>query len=194
MKATKTSRLGRIHRIGVALWVLLLCAGSVNAQSSHVQLVLDQNLTEGGIITPSVGVHSYYPNQEVTVTAIPQPGYRFSYWLGDVSDPGTSTTQVRLGSSKAVVAVFEEIAPSQIDDEDELEPAGGGGGGGASGLVPTAPSIFSISYNIAGGVAPRSGGISQPTVLIQTPEPTTVLLLGLGGLLAGRRKRRIHMP
>lgn len=163
------------------------------AQSPHVELVLEQNPPEGGLVTPGSGIHQFTPDSRISVTAVPQPGYRFAYWLGDVSDPSSSTTEITLSDSKAVVAVFEQVMPVMVgedDEERERDWIGAGGGGGFSGASPSAPDFFTTSWSIGGGGARQPQSMAAP-VLIQTPEPTTLLLFGLGGsFLVQQRKKR----
>jgi hypothetical protein len=172
--------------------LLVLHAGGLAAwgQSHQVELVLEQNPPEGGMVNPGSGVHHYASDSHITVSAVPQPGYRFAYWLGDVSDPGSSTTQISLNDSKAVVAVFERVVPNSLpeDEEEEKWLTAGGGGGGGAGLSPSRPDFFTTSWSISGGAAPQAPVISGP-VFVQTPEPATFLLLGLGGTLLARRPR-----
>ncbi len=141
------------------------------------------------MVTPDSGVHQFNTNSEITVTAIPQPGYRFAYWLGDVSHPGESTTQIHLNDSKAVVAVFERVTPDMTGDNDPDIEISGGGGGGPSGLMPTATNFFATNWSISGGAAASSPVVVSGPILIQTPEPATLLLFGVGGSYLMRRRR-----
>lgn len=179
----------------IVLGTILSIPITVYGQSQVVELVLEQNPPEGGIVNPGSGVHRFAPESEITVTAVPHPGYRFAYWLGDVSDPSASTTQIQLGDSKAVVAVFERVLPDAVGEEEpDRERRGSGGGGGTSGLMPTATNFFTTSWSIGGGGYHAPAAVSGP-ILIQTPEPATLLLFGLGGTFLirhplGRRTRR----
>jgi hypothetical protein len=186
---TSTSRLTWIARL-LVLVVFQLGGLTAWGQSSPVELVLEQNPPEGGLVTPGSGVHQYAPNTSITVTAVPQPGYRFAYWLGDVSDPGSSTTEIAMTDSKAVVAVFERVTPDMTGDDEEEEKrdwTGAGGGSGSYGLASTPPDFFTTSWSISSGTSTTTV-LSSP-ILIQTPEPTTILLLGLGATILTRRPR-----
>ena len=83
-------------------------------QTPDVALLLQQTPSKGGAITPIAGVHHFELNSEITLTAVPKPGYQFLYWLGDVSDPGATKTVVYLDkpaeSNKEHSDDFEFIA------------------------------------------------------------------------------------
>jgi hypothetical protein len=162
------------------------------AQSDGVELVLDRSPAEGGMVTPGMGVHRFALHTEVTITAVPQPGYRFAYWLGDVSDPTSSTTCIHMGISKAVVAVFEPDqaeALTQPEQDMMVESAGGGGGGG--GLMGTARDLW-MGGSISAGGGGRAGGqtiiweFPPPSV----PEPATLALMGMGATILAQAKDR----
>ncbi len=77
-------------------------------QTNGTVLLLQQTSAESSMITPGPGVHHFESGTEVTLTAIPRPGYQFIYWLGDVSDSTANSTIVYLDAPKIVLAVFEQ--------------------------------------------------------------------------------------
>jgi hypothetical protein len=161
-------------------------------------LLLQQSNLEAGIVTPEVGVHYFGLNTDITLTAIPKPGYYFLYWIGDVSDPTANRTIVYLDAPKIVLAVFErsEFAFSL----EETMMLGGGGGGGR---YPSAADYGRQGYSGGGGKRPPKFEWPQPPeweqpappevpdeLPIPLPEPATVLLLGLGSLLLVRPRTK----
>jgi hypothetical protein len=162
-------------------------------QSDGVELVLDRSPAEGGMVTPEMGVHRFAPHAEVTITAIPQPGYRFAYWLGDVSDPTSSTTCIRMGGSKAVVAVFEHDQADDLTEPEQdmiVESVGGGGGGGGGGLVNSTHDLW-----MGGSISSGGGRSSGRTIVWEippqpVPEPATLALMGVGAAFLARAKGR----
>ena len=122
-----------LHGIVLAIVVFLLSLGrSTYGQTTGISLFLEQTPAKGGTITPSPGVHHFEPDQEITLTAVPKPGYRFVCWLGEVSDPTASSTVTYLSKSKIIIAVFEMTEYDPPPDELGLTRATGGGGSGAA--------------------------------------------------------------
>ena len=161
-------------------------------------LLLQQVPAEGGKIIPGTGVHYIELNKSVTLTAVPEPGYEFVYWMGDVTDPTLSRTTAYLDAPKIIVAVFERA-------EFELE-------GIADTIIPG--NFGSTMRRGAADYARRgySGGVGRrqitraparrppqpppppppPDFPVPIPEPATVVLLALGSILAfaGRRQKK----
>ena len=179
MKCCKTTHLGSLFVATILALGLATCG---YGQTPAYNLCIEQSPAQAGKVSPDLGTHRIAADAIVTLSAEPQPGYQFVYWLGDVTDPKAQRTTVQVNSSKIVVAVFQ---PADRDDPTEVLIGGGGGGGG--GAVPTRIDLSSPSYSLAGGVAK-----SKPELVpvpVPVPEPATIALLGLGAL-AFRRKRR----
>jgi len=179
-----------ILAIAIIAWVLFVPA---YCQTETVVLLLEQTPAKGGEITPVAGVYHFASGSEVTLTAIPKPGYQFVHWLGEVSDPTASNTVVYLNKPKVIIAVFEQTEDGDSMEKESLS-AGGGGAFGSS-LSPTA-----VDLSRPGGLSAGGGGGSvkpQPLKIIyvlddktkpEVPEPATGLLLVLGGLFAFARR------
>ena len=167
---------------------VLLLAQPGFCSDSGVELLLEQSPANGGSLDLGTGVHQYTPGTEITITAVPQDGFRFSYWLGDVSDSTSSTTTIRLEDSRAVIAVYEPLVLGL--GEEEILPQNSGGGGGSQ-LTPTAVDLFSTSFSIPSGGGHYGVGPSEIAV-VTVPEPATLGLLGLGALALLKRRRRYH--
>jgi len=176
--------------IAVHLVPAILAICPAVARSDEVELVLDRSPSEGGLVTPGAGVHRFAPRADVTITALPQPGYRFAYWLGDVVDPTSSTTCIRMGISKAVVAVFEaDQAETSTEPRQDVivESHGGGGGGGGGGLVHTAANFWvGGSISVSGGTPSSGQTIVRESPSAPVPEPATLALMGLGAAILCR--------
>jgi hypothetical protein len=176
---------------GIILAVAIIVGGLLApayCQPSSVTLLLQQTPTQGGIITPNTGIYHYAPDSEVTLTAVPKDGYRFTYWLGDVSNPTASFTVVHLNEPKVVVAVFEPTNYDTLDVSGSLATSGGGGGGG---LFASAPDFrWPSAISAGGGAGKLQGPISLQIGdgVAETPEPATSILLVLGSLFAFARR------
>jgi hypothetical protein len=168
------------------------CQGPQDRTDDTVLLLQQSNL-EAGIVTPDVGVHYFGLNTEVALTATPKLGYHFVYWIGDVSDPTANRTIVYLDVPKIIIAVFERSEYELVLEEVMQYTLGGGGG-----LYPSAADYGKQGYSGGGAKRPpkyRPPERPQPPQPVpeeepnefpvpeHLPEPATILLLGLGGLL-----------
>ena len=156
-------------------------------------LLLQQTSAESSMITPGPGVHHFESGTEVTLTAIPRPGYQFIYWLGDVSDSTANSTIVYLDAPKIVLAVFEQSEYEFLLVEERPQSARGGGGGG---LFPSAADYARQGYTGGGAKRPhKQRGPTPPEpeepedFPVPIPEPATILLLGFSSLALLRKRR-----
>lgn len=171
-------------------------------ETDGTALLLQQTPPQGGKISPSVGVHHFELYAEVTLTAVPKPGYHFVYWLGDVSDPTANSTIVYLDAPKIVIAVFERVEYDFLvaEERPQSRPVGGlvgagadyaRGGGGGIGRRPSPPSRPSPppppppTEEKDFPVPPEGNDFPVPEPI---PEPATAVLLVLGSLFALARR------
>ena len=185
--------------------------GPAYCQTDGIALLLQQTPPEAGKISPGVGVHRFELHTELTLTAIPKPGYQFVYWMGDVSDTTANNTILYLDAPKIVIAVFERAEYELLDVEAGLQPqsrpvggmtASGGDysrrGGGGAGRRPI--GIVANGENGNGEdedfpVPPEGNDFPVPPegndfpVPEPIPEPATILLLSLSSLALLRKRR-----
>lgn len=176
-------------------------------RSSGVVLLIQQTPAQGGTVNPGVGVHRFDLNTEVTLTAVPEPGFQFVCWMGDVGDTTAASTITYLNAPKIIIAVFER---TQFDFLPSAERALSTPHGG---LYRSAEDYSRQAYS--GGGAKRPKKWSWPAepekpeepeepdfpspededdFPVPVPEPATVILLGLGGWMALTRRRTRKKP
>jgi len=67
-----------------------------------------------GTTDPSVGVHTYPEDTNVSITATPNTGYVFDHWEGDVANPVSVSATVTMDANQAVTAHFTEAPAGEI--------------------------------------------------------------------------------
>jgi len=174
------------------------------SQPDSSVLLLQQAPLNGGTVTPGTGVHRLETDEIVVLKAVPNPGYQFVYWLGDVADATSSKTETSLDSPKIIVAIFERVAfdfraaakathinlgpAGMVPNFEHVGGSGGGGasgrrGGGGGGGFEELPLIIDEEPIPDDGDPP-------PIPEDPIPEPATVMLLSLGSLFVMKNKNK----
>lgn len=195
-----------VGRGSVIILAALLClAGAWQCKASQLALMLQQSPVDGGTIEPGNGVHKIERDTNITLRAVPQPGYQFVTWLGDVAEPTASVTTSYMDSPKIVIAVFERVQFDSLAAAAALfnSPVGGmrrsasnfwvGSGSGSGGKRPHhyyGPKWPDEELTDEIPVPETGMGDEIAVPSQEVPEPATVLLIGLGGLIAVRRRLR----
>ena len=206
---TKNNNLIFTGRQGLILVILALSFGSLEpayCQPDGTVLLLQQTPAGGGSVTPGTGIHHFGQNTEVTLTAKPKPGYQFVYWLGNVSDPTATKTIAYMDSPKIIIAVFEHSEYDLLTIEEGPSLSNGRGG-----MLPHARDYAKTGGGGGGVVRRRSPSWPRPPEppeppepeenfpvpeetpdfpVPELPEPTTIILLGAGGVLLLRQKQK----
>ena len=184
-------------RLALLLTAAVVAVPPIQAQQIEGEynftLFVEPTPSDGGTVNPGVGAMQFGANETVTLVAMPQAGYQFVYWLGDVTAADTAETTVVLDAPKVIIAVFEK---AQFDFGGG-ETYGGGAGAvsgalGASGggglffnRVPV-PSPFGF----AGDFGESMYNASMVRRRQQIPEPTCMLLLAMGAACVFRIRVR----
>jgi hypothetical protein len=201
----------------IVKWLIVtlsvVTAAPAYCQVDDYVLLIEQNPVQGGKVMPSAGVHKFSLDEVVTLTAIPNPGYQFMYWLGDVSEAASDSTTVLLDGPKIIIAVFERTEFVFILEEEPPRVGLGRalvrnnltylGGGNASPSTYKKPKKFEWP-----SWEPEEEEDEFPTPEPEfpvpetdfpvpnneepIPEPATIVLMGLGGLIMPRRRRTWH--
>jgi hypothetical protein len=177
-------------------------AGPAHCQTDGTVLLLQQTPPQGGTITPDEGVHRFEAGAEVTLTAVPSPGYQFIYWVGDVGAATANTTIVYLDTPKIIIAVFERAAFAlpAVEGLVQSMPIGGlrrhaadysrtagGGGGRKRWRWPERPEEEEEEEEPEDFPVPPETEIEQE-LPVPTPEPATLVLLALGSVALIRKR------
>jgi hypothetical protein len=152
--------LGAILAVAVVLAALTESASAYSyCPTDTTVLLLQKTPPQGGQINPKVGVHQFESNTEVILTAVPNPGYHFIYWLGDVSDPTANSTIAYIDGPKIIIAVFERAEYAFLTMIEMIKSTSGGG------LFPSAADIGRGGGGGGGG----GRGAAQPPAALPLP-------------------------
>ena len=66
-----------------------------------------------GSTSPETGIHSYPPGTTITITAIPDDGWQFDGWTGDVPEPESALIVITVEANKNITANFSQTTPNQ---------------------------------------------------------------------------------
>ena len=206
----------QMHNIqwkNVLLGLVFVLAVSITAQANEdgYALLVQASPPDGGTVTPGVGVFRTQSEETVMLSAKPKKGYRFVYWLGDVSSTSGVDTTVITNSPKLVVAVFaredfDEDLPTHINETGA--PIGGGGGRFINPIQsPGAVSPIGAVFDFPDFTpfeppeppdepgdddipVPGDGDDDIPVPGDnEIPEPATILLLSMGATLLLRKRK-----
>ncbi len=197
-------RVWAIRQITLTLVITLFgLSAQAYCRPNGVVLMIQQTPAQAGTVNPGVGVHRFDLNTEVALTAVPEPGFQFVCWMGDVGDTTAASTITYLNAPKIIIAVFERTQFDVLAPAERVLSTPHGG------LNRSAEDYSRQAYS--GGGAKRPKGWSWPAekpeepeepdfpspedkddfpVPEPVPEPATVILLGLGGWIALTRRRK----
>jgi hypothetical protein len=180
----------RYKLLVISIVILSFC--TAYAQNSY-DVYMQESPPGSGSITPGIGMHTFKDSENVTLTTAPKAGYHFVGWLGDVHDPAANRTSLVVDGPKIIIAVFERDEYEFQEDNPQIC------------LGPEALYPRSDSYTNSNSVGdadhshhhhhdnPDEPHNDDPPVPPEVPEPTTMILLGLGAwFMQSKRKNNLR--
>lgn len=210
MKATKPNPVA-VQMLLIAVCVILTVGRSAQAQNDGYLLMVQQSPLDAGIVTPQTGIYRTPLNDTIALTAVPNTGFRFVCWLGDVTEPTANSTTIVVNAPKIVIAVFEREEFETLSEEGLLVPGQGYTGlrrspssvRSGAGVSPGEPKIYDtpdFPPRQQNGDDGQVDDFPVPDVgdddefpVPEVPEPATLLIFGSGTLgVLFMRKRFTH--
>jgi len=156
---------------------LTLAVCTTGFAGGNYAVLMQESPAGAGEIQPGIGVHTFGVNEKVTLNTVPKKGYKFVYWLGDVSDPTANRTTMSVDGPKIVIAVFER-------DAYNLPSASAAISQGPEGLTPRNDSIGGSFPSIPPDPPDEPDDPDDPPPV---PEPGTMILLTSGAFILRKR-------
>ncbi|RME20968.1 MAG: hypothetical protein D6800_12625, partial [Candidatus Zixiibacteriota bacterium] len=141
---------------------------------NEVVLTMQVDPAPGGTTGPAPGSHTFNLNETVHINAVPNPGYVFSHWTGDVADPNSASTTVLMNQSKTVTAHFITGQQQKAYLDISSSPADGGSTTPATGVYEYAMNaVVGIEATPAPGYVfvGWTGNVADPN------SPTTTITM-----------------
>jgi hypothetical protein len=89
------------------------CTKSVTAIFIEKLPELTISMKGKGSTSPEAGTHNYPPGTTVTITAIPDDGWQFDGWTGDVPESESALIVITIEANKDITANFSQTTPNQ---------------------------------------------------------------------------------
>ena len=164
--------------------VIMSCNKRVTANFSQVMHTLTMRVDGNGSINPAVGNHSYAEGVLLKITAVPESGWQFDSWTGEVTTPDSPTTTVIVDSEKTIAARFSRILHTlaiQVDGNGSSTPAVGNHSY-AEGTVVQVTAIPDSGWQFDGWMG----------VVVDPDSPTTTVIMDSEKRLTASFSRILH--
>ncbi len=89
------------------------CTKSITAVFLKKLPELTISIKGKGTTSPEVGTYNYSPGTTVTIKAIPDDGWQFDGWTGDVPERESALIVLTIEASKNITANFSQTTPNQ---------------------------------------------------------------------------------
>jgi len=83
----------------------------ITAHFSQTVHTLTVHIEGNGATTPLAGEHTYADGAVVNVTAIPDKGWQFDGWIGNVAVPISTSSTATIESDMTITAQFSQVKP-----------------------------------------------------------------------------------
>ena len=181
-----------------AVMLVALFAGPVFCKGGNYSVMVMQSPPDGGTVTPQSGIYEARADETLTLTAMPKPGFKFLYWLGDVTDVDSERTSIFVDGPKIIIAIFEKAAFAGLSEEGLMEEGRSVGGlrrvgtdfRFGPGISSADPPVYDYdNYTWQWPDIDDEEEVNDFPVP-EVPEPASCVILGLGAasLLIIRRK------
>ena len=94
--------------------VIMDTAKTVIARFVKTMSTLTINTNGSGSTVPKAGSYYQTVGSVINIEAIPDSGWQFDSWSGDVADPKSAITTVTMASDKTILANFSQKTPPYI--------------------------------------------------------------------------------
>jgi hypothetical protein len=96
--------------VAIFLIVAVLVAGAAACDGAHTYQLTISSASGGNVTLPGEGTFPYPAGTVVQLTAMPDEGYQFRSWTGDIqhiANSNSASTTITMNGNYAIVANFE---------------------------------------------------------------------------------------
>ncbi len=115
-------RHSRIARLSLLLMMAVLALALAGCDTSDTYELSISSTSGGSVTLPGEGIYTYEAGAVVELVAVPDDGYHFETWIGDIADitdPNAASTNITVNGDYSITASFEEGGgPSPSDPYD----------------------------------------------------------------------------
>lgn len=94
--------------ISLSLLTFLSCDPGTSETSVYYRITISAQPSSSGTVTTNPEKARYPEGEKVTCTALPEMGYAFDHWEGDISGTGNPSV-LTMNNNKKIVAVYKEL-------------------------------------------------------------------------------------
>jgi len=157
---------------------------------------LDISVEGNGTTNPVPGIYTYPGGTTVDLEAIPDLGWSFDHWVGDVEDPNSAITNITMNENKVVTAYFKEdhyilnvsIVGNGTVDVDPDKPYY------LYGEEPQLTAINDTNWIFKGWSGDLTGSNNPETIIMNDDKDVTATFTGEGDTIAPVSNHSLDPP